>query len=63
MKRKAYQESRIKNMMTDLDEVVVEWEIKLFSSIDAWTKIRVAVLLKAVNLEFQKNAVLTGITL
>lgn len=63
MKRKAYQESRIKNMMTDLDEVVVEWEIKLFSNIDAWTKIRVAVLLKAVNLEFQKNAVLTGITL
>jgi len=63
MKRKAYQESRIKNMMTDLDEVVVEWEIKLISSIDAWTEIRVAVLLKAVNLEFQKNAVLTGITL
>jgi len=63
MKRKAYQESRIKNMMTDLDEVVVEWEIKLFSSIDAWTEIRVAVLLMAVNLEFQKNAVLTGITL
>jgi hypothetical protein len=50
-------------MMTDLDEVVVEWEIKLFSSIDAWTEIRVAVLLMAVNLEFQKNAVLTGITL